>query len=265
MAVPFVDGTVLTAADLHTALVVKRVRVATTAAGTLATSFENGDTVDGVVLATGDRILIKSQSAGAENGIYTVNGSGAPTRALDFDSSAESLASTLVVVAEGTLNADKAFMLTTNAPITLGTTALTFAAWPSVGVAAHATANVDTSETTTSTTYTDLTTAGPAVTVVTGTKALVMVRGGLDQSVGTGVPRMAFAVSGATTRVAADSEALGTYGVAGGTPTGYVAASQFVLVTGLTAGSNTFTAKYRTTAGTGRFENRGIYVIDMGS
>lgn len=59
---------------------------ATTANGTLATAFENGDTVDGIVLATGNRILIKNQSAPAENGIYTVNASGAPTRATDFDS-----------------------------------------------------------------------------------------------------------------------------------------------------------------------------------
>lgn len=59
------------------------VRVATTAAGTLATDFESGDTVDGVVLATGDRILIKDQTAGTENGAYVVQSSGAPVRAGD--------------------------------------------------------------------------------------------------------------------------------------------------------------------------------------
>src|SRR4029079_10636106 len=42
------------------------VRVATTAAGTLASTFENGDTVDCIVLATGNRILIKNQAAGSE-------------------------------------------------------------------------------------------------------------------------------------------------------------------------------------------------------
>ena len=61
------------------------VRVATTANGTLATAFANGQTIDGVTLATGDRILIKDQSTGADNGIYTVNSSGAPTRATDAD------------------------------------------------------------------------------------------------------------------------------------------------------------------------------------
>jgi hypothetical protein len=101
------------------------VRVATTAAGTLASSFENGDTVDGVTLATGDRILIKDQAAGAENGIYTVNASGAPTRATDANSAAEVLQAT-VTVQEGSTNADTTWTCTTNAPITLGTTALAF-------------------------------------------------------------------------------------------------------------------------------------------
>jgi len=130
MSGPWVAGEKLRAADLNAQLVVKRVRVATTGAGTLASSFENGDTVDGVVLSTGDRILIKDQASGSENGIYTVNASGAPTRAVDFDSSAEALPNTIVVVQAGTANADKAFMLTTNDTITLGTTALTFAEWP---------------------------------------------------------------------------------------------------------------------------------------
>lgn len=102
------------------------VRVATTAAGTLATSFENGDTIDGVVLATGDRILLKNQATGADNGIYTVNASGAPTRAADFNESDDVLGAA-VLVTEGTANADTVFILTTNAPITLGTTALVFA------------------------------------------------------------------------------------------------------------------------------------------
>ena len=59
------------------------VRVATTVAGALASSFTNGSTVDDVVLATGDRILVKDQAAGAENGLYTVNASGAPARATE--------------------------------------------------------------------------------------------------------------------------------------------------------------------------------------
>ncbi len=101
-------------------------RAATTVAGTLATSFENGDTVDGVVLATGDRILIKNQAAPAENGIYVVAASGAPARASDADAGAE-LVNATVYVSEGTANADTQWTCTTNAPITAGVTSLAFA------------------------------------------------------------------------------------------------------------------------------------------
>lgn len=102
------------------------VRAATTANGTLATAFENGDAIDGVTLATGNRILLKNQTTGAENGIYTVNASGAPTRATDADISAEVKGGLSVWVNEGTTNADTRWVLTTNDPITVGTTALTF-------------------------------------------------------------------------------------------------------------------------------------------
>lgn len=102
------------------------VRAATTVAGTLASSFENGDTVDGVTLATGNRILIKNQSSGAENGIYTVNASGAPTRATDADAGSE-LVNATMYVSEGTTNADTQWTCTNNATPTLGSTSLTFA------------------------------------------------------------------------------------------------------------------------------------------
>jgi len=101
------------------------VRVATTAAGTLATSFENGDSVDGIVLATGDRILIKDQSSQAENGIYTVNASGAPTRSTDMNDWTE-VPGAFVAVEEGTSNADTVWLCTSNQGGTLGTTAITW-------------------------------------------------------------------------------------------------------------------------------------------
>jgi hypothetical protein len=109
------------------------VRAATTAAGTLASSFENGDAIDGVTLATGDRILIKNQAAGAENGIYTVNASGAPTRATDADTNAEVTAGMSVFVEEGTTNADSGWVLTNNGAIVVGTTALTFTQFTGLG------------------------------------------------------------------------------------------------------------------------------------
>lgn len=103
------------------------VRAATTAAGTLATDYENADTLDGVTLATNDRILIKDQAAGAENGLYVVQASGAPVRALDADEDAEVFGGLSVFVSEGTSNGNKVFRLTTDDPITVGSTALTFA------------------------------------------------------------------------------------------------------------------------------------------
>lgn len=101
------------------------VRVATTANGVLASAFANGQTIDGVTLATGDRILIKNQSAPAENGIYTVNASGAPTRATDMDIWSE-VAGAWVTVQEGTTNADTVWLSTANQGGTLNTTAITW-------------------------------------------------------------------------------------------------------------------------------------------
>ena len=101
------------------------VRVATTANGTLASAFANGQTVDGVVLATGNRILLKNQTTGSENGLYVVAASGAPTRATDADNGTEMLQAT-VFVEEGTANADTAWLCTNNATITVGSTSLTF-------------------------------------------------------------------------------------------------------------------------------------------
>lgn len=106
----------------------EEVRVATTAAGTLASSFANGQTVDGVVLATDDRILIKNQASGSENGIYTVNASGAPTRATDADSEAD-IKGAALFISNGTTNAGTRWVLSNSGTITVGTTALTFVAF----------------------------------------------------------------------------------------------------------------------------------------
>jgi hypothetical protein len=111
------------------------VRAATTTAGTLASSFENGDTIDGVVLATSDRILIKDQADPKENGIYTVNASGAPTRATDADAGAE-LINASVFVSAGTANAHSQWIQITPATITLGSSNIVFAQFNSAsGVA----------------------------------------------------------------------------------------------------------------------------------
>lgn len=103
---------------------------ATTANGTLASAYENGDTIDAVVLATGDRILLKDQTTATENGIYIVAASGAPTRATDADSGTE-LVSAAVFVSKGTANADRAFVCTNDA-ITLGVTNIVFTGFATV-------------------------------------------------------------------------------------------------------------------------------------
>lgn len=101
------------------------VRAASTATVTVASP---GASIDGVSLTAGDRILLKNQSTGSENGIYVWNGAAVPaTRATDADSAAEVTAGMATVVEEGTANADAFYYLTTNNPIVVGTTALTFA------------------------------------------------------------------------------------------------------------------------------------------
>jgi len=107
------------------------VRVATTANITIATALNNGDTLDGVTLATNDRILVKNQSTGSENGIYVVAAS--PARATDFDANAEVTGGAFTFVEEGTVNADSGWVVTTNGAITVGTTALSFAQFSGAG------------------------------------------------------------------------------------------------------------------------------------
>lgn len=108
------------------------VRAATTAAGTLATSFANGQVIDGVTLVTGDRILIKNQATASENGIYVVAVSGTPTRAADSDTGAEIVGES-VFVDQGTANADTGWVQTTNAPITVNTTSLVYSQFSGSG------------------------------------------------------------------------------------------------------------------------------------
>ncbi len=108
------------------------VRVATTVNGTLATAFANWQTVDGVVLATNDRILIKNQSTGSENGIYVVQASWAPVRASDADTAGD-IADAVVYVSQGTANQDTGWKLVTDS-IVLWTTALVFTALTIAGL-----------------------------------------------------------------------------------------------------------------------------------
>jgi hypothetical protein len=82
-------------------------------------------TIDGVALSAGDRVLVKNQTSGSANGIYTAS-VGAWSRALDFNGTRDVVQGTAVLVASGTINQHYEFHLSTPNPITIGTTALTF-------------------------------------------------------------------------------------------------------------------------------------------
>lgn len=109
------------------------VRVATTADIDLATALENGDTLDGVTLATGNRVLVKNQTDATQNGIYLVAASGAASRSEDANSDAEVTAGLFTFVEQGTVNGNTGFVLTTDNPITLGSTSLVFSQFSGVG------------------------------------------------------------------------------------------------------------------------------------
>jgi len=104
------------------------VRVATTANITLSGT----QTIDGVAVIAGDRVLVKNQSTASQNGIYVV-AAGSWSRASDADSDSEVTAGLFTFVSEGTVNSDSGWVLTTNDVITLGTTSLAFAQFSGAG------------------------------------------------------------------------------------------------------------------------------------
>ncbi len=126
-------------------------------------------------------------------------------------------------------------------------------------IPANTSAKVATSQTTTSTSYTDLATSGPAVTLTTGTKALVIITCASSNSGINRTSSMSYAVSGATTIAASDSVAIIHQNNSIASTLRYSSAS----VPTLTAGSNTFTAKYKVNTDTGTFSDREIFVINL--
>lgn len=96
-------------------------RVATTGNVTISTALNSGDTIDGVTLANGDRVLVWRQITASQNGIYIAG--AVPARATDTDAAGELRGGTQVTVDEGTTYADTTFKITTNGAITPGITA----------------------------------------------------------------------------------------------------------------------------------------------
>jgi hypothetical protein len=122
-------------------------------------------------------------------------------------------------------------------------------------------AAVATAQTSSSTGYTDLATVGPQVTVNTGSRALVLIGAGTSNSTAPAFCYVGVAVTGASAIAAADAQAAVWLNINNANTTSQL--SFAYLLTGLTPGSNTFTAKYKVSAGTGTFSNRTLAVIPL--
>lgn len=105
------------------------VRVATTGANI---TLSGSQTIDGITVVSGDRVLVKDQTTASQNGIY-VAVPGAWARAADAATSAMVTSGMYTYVSVGTQNASSGFALTTPDPITLGTTALSFVQFSGAG------------------------------------------------------------------------------------------------------------------------------------
>lgn len=109
---------------LESSLAIKApVRVASTANITLS----GLQTIDGVVLLEDNRVLVRSQTNGAQNGIYIAT-TGEWSRASDWNGARDAAKGTRIFVTDGATNGNKIFYVTTNNPITIGATAVVFAA-----------------------------------------------------------------------------------------------------------------------------------------
>ena len=118
-ATTYVDDAV---AGLRTRIIAE---AATTGNIDLTVDLENGDTIDGVTLVTGDRVLVKDQSTASQNGLYTVVSSGTASRDTQFNTIDE-LSGQMIVVNQGTANDNKIFLCTTNNTASLGSDSITY-------------------------------------------------------------------------------------------------------------------------------------------
>jgi hypothetical protein len=109
------------------------VRVASTGTNVvIASALENGDTLDGITLATGNRVLLKDQTNPIENGIYVVQATGAAVRSSDMNASAEFPRSYLLTT-HGTANQGKGYVCTVDSSFVLNTDPATFVQFSSSG------------------------------------------------------------------------------------------------------------------------------------
>ena len=132
---PNQTGRLATLADINSAVanavgLSSSLKSPVAAATTANITLSNAQTIDGVALSAGDRVLVKNQTTGTNNGIYVV-AAGAWSRAVDTDTGAELLGSSTFVL-NGATNGSKTFVNTNTGAITVGTTAVTFADQSSV-------------------------------------------------------------------------------------------------------------------------------------
>ena len=118
-ATSYVDNAI---AGMRTRIVCE---AASTANVTIASALENGDTIDGVTLVTGDEVLVKDQSSASENGIYTVVSSGAASRSTEYNTIDE-ISGQMVVINQGTSNDNTIWLCTTDSDATLDSSDVTF-------------------------------------------------------------------------------------------------------------------------------------------
>ena len=115
--------------DMNNAIAGLRTRIVVEAASTanvnLSNGLENGDTLDGVTLSTGDNVLCKNQATGSENGIYTVVSSGAASRASEY-SEIDNISGQIVIVNQGSTNDNTIWLCTTNNTASLGSDTISF-------------------------------------------------------------------------------------------------------------------------------------------
>ena len=98
----------------------------------LSSDLEAGDTIDGVTLVAGDRVLVNGQTAQSQNGIYVVQSSGAAVRAADFDSPNEVASGDFIFVSAGD-NYESTGWVQTNSPATIGADAISFTQFSGAG------------------------------------------------------------------------------------------------------------------------------------
>lgn len=158
----------------------------------LSTALEAGDTIDGLTLLAGDRILVNGQSTQSQNGIYVVQATGAAVRSTDFDTSLEISSGDFIFVSSGTSYGNTGWVQTLK-PATIGTDPISFTQFSgagtyTAGAGLTLTGTVFSADVTPTSGNPSLINSGGAVEVKTDTSRGLSVDGsGLGINAGTGL------------------------------------------------------------------------------